>query len=188
MLTNDAPWSMTTRATAWSSTNPWPASGVRRALGGRLSSGAFAVFAARPAARPAFAFLEFLLGATDTARPGRLLFGILDPADELVSGQRRDVVPSAQRHGIGDQRLAQVGGQLVHHPTGYAPAAHRPAKCALSSCNSSRRNVIGVVAGISPAAITARVTGESARNSFSTSSSLSVSSADKDSASVVDSM
>jgi hypothetical protein len=57
---------------------------------------------------------------------GHLLLGILDPADELVSGQRRDVLPGIQCRRAGDQRLAQVCGKLVHYPTGHSlAAAHR---------------------------------------------------------------
>jgi hypothetical protein len=47
------------------------------------------------------------------------------PADELVSGQRRDVLPGIECRGVGDQCLAQVCGKLVHHPAGHSLAAHR---------------------------------------------------------------
>ena len=73
-----------------------------------LPAGALAVRAPRPAAGPALAFLQLLLGAADAALPGRLLLGVLDPADELVAGQRRDVPPGIECRGVGDQRLAQV--------------------------------------------------------------------------------
>lgn len=89
-----------------------------------LLPGAFAVFAAGPAARPALAFLELLAGPTDAALPRLLLLGVFDPADELVAGQRRDVVPGGQDRGVGEQRLPQISGKLVHHPTGYLRAAH----------------------------------------------------------------
>ena len=36
----------------------------------------------------------------------------------------RDVLPGSECREIGDQRLAQVCGQLVHHPTGHSLAAH----------------------------------------------------------------
>jgi hypothetical protein len=39
--------------------------------------------------------------------------------------QRRDVHPGIERRGTGDQRLAQVCGQLVCHPTRHSLAAHR---------------------------------------------------------------
>ena len=54
----------------------------------------------------------------------RFLLGILDPADELVAGQRRDVCPGIERRGVGDQRLTQIPRQLVHHATGNLLAAH----------------------------------------------------------------
>src|SRR5439155_26477533 len=77
-----------------------------------------------PAARPTLAFLKLLLGPANAAFAGHLLLGIFDPADELVAGQRRDVLPGSERRGVGDQRLAQVSWKLVHHPTGHSRAAH----------------------------------------------------------------
>ena len=85
-----------------------------------LSAGALAVLAPRPAAGPALAFLQFLLGPPDAALSGGRLLGILDPADELVAGQGRDVLPGIECRGVGDQRLTQVRGQLMHHPTGHS--------------------------------------------------------------------
>src|SRR5438309_282008 len=98
-------------------------SGIRRRRWS-LSAGALAVPAPWPAAGPTLAFLQLLLGPANAAFSGHLLLGILDPADELVSGQRRDVLPSIERRRVGDQRLAQVFGKLVHHPTGHSLAAH----------------------------------------------------------------
>src|SRR6185295_12131161 len=80
--------------------------------------------ASRPAAGPALALFELLPGPADATRPGRLLLGILDPADELVARQRRDVLPRIERRVAGDQHLAQVRGQLVHDSTGHSLAAH----------------------------------------------------------------
>jgi hypothetical protein len=54
----------------------------------RLPAGALAVLAPRPAAGPALAFLQFLPGPADATLSGDLLLGILDPADELIAGQR----------------------------------------------------------------------------------------------------
>src|SRR4051794_18732809 len=89
-----------------------------------LLAGALAVCAPGPAAGSTLAFFELLLGPANTARPGRLLLGILDPADELVAGQRRDVLPRIEYRAIGDERLAQVSGKLVHPPTGHSHVAH----------------------------------------------------------------
>jgi hypothetical protein len=91
-----------------------------------LSAGALSVLAPRPAAGPTPAFLQFLPGPAYAPFSGRFLLGILDPADELVASQRRDVRPGIECRGVGDQRLAQVRRQLVHHPTGHSLAAHRP--------------------------------------------------------------
>src|SRR6266576_6955682 len=89
-----------------------------------LSAGALAMLAPWPAAGPTLAFLQLLLGPANAALSGHLLLGIFDPADELVAGQRRDVLPGIQRRGVGGQRLAQVSWKLVHHPTGHSRAAH----------------------------------------------------------------
>jgi hypothetical protein len=89
-----------------------------------LSAGALAVRAPRPTAGPTQAILELLLCPANAACSGHLLFGILDPTDELVAGQRRDVLPGIECRGVGDQRRAQVSWKLVHHPTGQSRAAH----------------------------------------------------------------
>ena len=75
-----------------------------------LPAGAVAVLAPRPAAGPALAILQLLLGPANAAVSGRLLLGILDPADELVARQGCDVLPNIECRGVGGQRLAQVCG------------------------------------------------------------------------------
>jgi hypothetical protein len=84
------------------------------------------VLAPRPAAGPALAFLQFLLRSPNAPRPGSVLLGILDPTDELVAGQGRDVLPGIERRSVGDQRRTEVRGKLMHHPTGHSLAAHEP--------------------------------------------------------------
>src|SRR5207302_6514778 len=98
-------------------------SGIRRRRWS-LSAGALAVPATWPAAGPTLAFPQLLLGPANATFSGHLLFGILDPTDELVAGQRRDVLPSSECRRVGDQRLAQVCGNPVHHTTGHSLAAH----------------------------------------------------------------
>ena len=93
-------------------------------LRGPLPAGAVAVLASGPAAGPALSFFEFLLGPADAAFPGRVLFGVEDPADELVAGQRREGFPRGERSGAGDQRSAQVGWHLVRDPARHALADH----------------------------------------------------------------
>jgi len=88
------------------------------------SAGPLAMPAPRPAAGPTLAFLQLLLGAANAAFSGHLLLGVLDPADELVAGQRRDVLPSIECRGVGHQRLAQVCGKPVHYPARHTLAAH----------------------------------------------------------------
>ncbi len=91
----------------------------------QLSAGALAVRAPWPATRPTLAFLQLLLRSANAAFSGRLLLGVVDPADELVAGERGDVLPGIERRGVGDQRPAQVSWKLVHYPTGHSRAAHR---------------------------------------------------------------
>ncbi len=97
--------------------------------GGPLPAGALAVLAPRPAARPSLTFLQFLLGPANAALSSHLLLGILDPANELVARQGRDVFPSIERRAVGDQCLAQV------RRAGCAP--RRPA---LAGCSCAQGN------------------------------------------------
>lgn len=76
--------------------------------------------ASGPAARPALAFFELLLGPSDPALSGRILLGVFDPADELVAGQRCDVVPGEERLGIGHEFGTEVGRKPVDHTAGHS--------------------------------------------------------------------
>src|SRR5215471_4152262 len=93
-------------------------------FGTRLFAVSLAVLASRPAARPALTFFQLLLGPADAPCSGRLLLGVLDPADELVSRQRRDVLPRIERGRIADECGAQVDGKLVDHASRHSRAAH----------------------------------------------------------------
>jgi len=78
-------------------------------------AGALAVLAAGPAAGAAHAFFELFLGATDAAVSRGLLLGVFDPADELVAGERGDVLPRRERGRILEQRGAQIAWKRVHY-------------------------------------------------------------------------
>lgn len=58
------------------------------------------------AAGSSLPLLELLLGAADAPLSGHLALRVFGPADELVSGERRDVVPRVEGGGVGDQRIA----------------------------------------------------------------------------------
>lgn len=90
-----------------------------------LAPGAVAVRASRPAARPTLAILKLFLGSANATCSCHRLSGVLNPADEFVPRERRDVLPSVERRGVGDQRVPQVCWKLVHHPTGYSRGTHR---------------------------------------------------------------
>ena len=94
------------------------------ATGRLLSAVPLAVAAPWPAAGPTLAFIQFFHGPANAPFSCHVLLCILDPADELVAGQRCDVLPGVQRRGIGDQRFTQVTGKLVHSPTGHSRVAH----------------------------------------------------------------
>ena len=115
------------RVTAWPArARPANRPACRSILESRLllSADAVAVFASGPAARSALAFHKFLPGPANAALPGRLLFGSFDPADELIAGQRRDVLPCIECLRVSDQRAAQVSWKLVHYSPGHLRLAH----------------------------------------------------------------
>jgi hypothetical protein len=89
-----------------------------------LSAGALAVRAPWPAAGPTLTFLQLLLGPANATFSGHLLLGVLNPANELVTGQRSDDLPRVESRGVGYQRFAQVSWKLVHHATRHSRAAH----------------------------------------------------------------
>src|SRR5690242_257634 len=82
--------------------------------------------APRPAARAPHAFFELFAGAPDPALARLCFLGVLDPADELVACQRGDVVPRLQRPRAGDQRAAQVRGEIVDDAARDRLAGHSP--------------------------------------------------------------
>jgi hypothetical protein len=105
-----------------------------------LLAGAFAVAAPRPAARPTLAFLKLLLSSANAAFSGHLLLGILDPADELVAGQRRHVLPGMERRRVRDQSFAQVFRKLVHHATGHS-LTHKTTVAAILEAREASRSL-----------------------------------------------
>ena len=70
------------------------------------------------------ALLQLLTSSNDAAFSSLGLLCVFDPADELIAGERGDVIPSNERRRIGDQHATQVVGQLVHDATGHLFAAH----------------------------------------------------------------
>jgi hypothetical protein len=82
------------------------------------------MFASWPAARSALTILQLLPRAANAALSGGVLLGIFDPTDELVAGERCDVVPRSEGRGVGDECFAKVSGKFVHDPTGDSRAGH----------------------------------------------------------------
>ena len=85
---------------------------------------ALSVTASGPAARATLAFFQLLLRPANAACSGHLLLGVVDPANELVARQRRDVVPGLECRRIRDERLAQVCGEDMHHPAAHSLRTH----------------------------------------------------------------
>jgi hypothetical protein len=54
------------------------------------------VFAAGPAAWSALSLFELFAGPANTSFARLRLFGVFDPADEFISGEWRDALPSFQ--------------------------------------------------------------------------------------------
>src|SRR3954447_8456246 len=77
----------------WRERNRWQGPSRGRSA---LLAVALSVRAAWPAAGTALALLKLLLGAADPAFARCHLLRVLHPADELVSCERRDVVPCFQ--------------------------------------------------------------------------------------------
>ena len=95
-----------------------------------------AMLAPGPAARPAHAFLQLLLRSANATCTRRVLLCILDPANEFVAGQRRDVRPGRERSCVREQRLTQVRRELVHHSTRHDLLAHE------EECKRKPRSVV----------------------------------------------
>lgn len=95
-----------------------------RTTAGSAKMSSVPVLTPRPATGPALTFHQLLLGPTNAALSGRLLLGILHPADEFVAAQGRDVCPGGKCIGIGGQCLAQVRGELVYHPARHVLTGH----------------------------------------------------------------
>ena len=82
--------------------------------------------AARPTAGSTLSFFKLLLGSSDAAVAGRRLFRVFDPADELVAGQRRDVVPGLKCGRVTYERGTQVGRKLMDYTAGHCHSDHTP--------------------------------------------------------------
>ncbi len=67
-----------------------------------------------PAARSLFAFQQRVMRSHDTSLPGCGLLGIIDPADELVSTERRQRFPQGQYARVRSNGGLKVVLSLVH--------------------------------------------------------------------------
>src|SRR4051794_2400379 len=77
----------------------------REAPSRRTASPTLAVLASRPAAGPALAFFQLLLGPANSALSRHLLLRVLDPANELVARQGGEVPPGSECRGVRDERV-----------------------------------------------------------------------------------
>jgi hypothetical protein len=74
--------------------------------------------AAGPAARPALSLHKPRARPLDPPAPCFRLFGILDPADPLITRERRNILPRGQRSRVGRQGLAQIIWCFVYYAGG----------------------------------------------------------------------
>src|ERR1044072_6680960 len=120
-----------------------PARSRRRRSRGPPAAVAVAGLAPGPAARPAHAFLQLFPRTADSTFPGLLLFGVLDPADELVARQWRDVSPGVDGRGTARPRLAQGCRKPMDHTAREPFAAHtRPTGFEpVTSCSGGTRSI-----------------------------------------------
>ena len=95
----------------------WPAPAGRRRSNPnphrRCCRRASAVRASGPAARPAHASAHLVDADLDAAFPCGILPGRSNPADPLVSGERRNVGPQAPGRKVGHDGFSKVSRQLV---------------------------------------------------------------------------
>jgi len=80
-----------------------------------------AVRAARPTTGPALPVPQILATPVDALAPGLRFLGGLDPADPLVAGERRDVVPSRQRLWVSQERIPEVVRKAMDNAAGNFP-------------------------------------------------------------------
>ena len=74
--------------------------------------------------------------------PGLQLLGGLDPADPLVPGKRRDVLPRRKRRRIIPQRVFQVAGKIMDDAAGnVAFAGHRRGGNTLANVRNGKRTL-----------------------------------------------
>ena len=82
------------------------------------------MFTTGPTTWTALSLFEFFLCAPDSSCPCRDLFGIIDPTNEFVAGERCDVIPGLESRTIRNQGAPQVGGKFMDHATGYTSCVH----------------------------------------------------------------
>ena len=86
---------------------------------------ALAVWASGPTARPAHASAHLIDTDPDATLPCSFLLGRSDPADPLVSRQRRDIGPEARGHGIELDGISEICGQLMNRAVRELLSVHR---------------------------------------------------------------
>jgi hypothetical protein len=79
---------------------------------------------AGPATGPALTLFQFLLGSTNPPLARYVLFGIINPADELIASERSDVIPRIECWSVGHERTAQIWREFMHYATRYSLSAH----------------------------------------------------------------
>ncbi len=84
-----------------------------------------AVGASGPTARPTHAISHLIDTDLDATLPSSFLFGRSDPADPLISRQRRDIGPEVRGRAIELDGISEVCGQLMNSAFTELLSVHR---------------------------------------------------------------
>ena len=80
---------------------------------------------ARPAARAPHSFFELRADPFDMLPPCLILLDGDGPADPLVAGERRNVLPGRQRLRVGRERLSEIGRKVMYDSSRDSNRGHR---------------------------------------------------------------
>ena len=81
---------------------------------------------AGPTTRSALTLFEFFLRPANTSLASDILLCIVNPADEFVASERRDVLPRIERGSVNQQRTSQIGRKFVDDSAWNSLRAHGP--------------------------------------------------------------
>ena len=81
--------------------------------------------AAKPTTRPPLSFQQFGSHSLDVLAPGFCFLRPEHPADPLIAGKRREVLPRRQNLWVGNQDASQIHRYGMDHSASDNPGTHR---------------------------------------------------------------